>query len=256
MVTIILPISRPHFLDKVFSALEMMNFDAKETNIFVYVDGNHALFELAQNFVAHSRFVGKYCIMRKKGQPTDSNLRLRRERIADIHNEIKQYLPKSDFIFSLEDDTVVPQHTLESLLHSYSVYPYAGFISGVEVGRWGIPAIGGWKANDVYVPTELMSILPKKDIEEVDAAGLYGCLIKTDRYMQHTFSPFVDILGPDVNFGLAMRQEGYVNYMDHSLRFMHMTHDMGKHKAITVENSAIVQVKYTKENDKWGYKIV
>ena len=62
------------------------------------------------------------------------DIKARRQRIADIHNEVRQFVPACDYVLRVEDDTVVPPLTFDRLLAAYSLHPFAGFVEGVELG--------------------------------------------------------------------------------------------------------------------------
>lgn len=268
-VTIVLPVSRPDYLKRIFAQLDLMPCDNANTNIITIVDGGQQLIDLNQALTAGSKFKQRLSVARKQGIPSVGSVRGRRTRIATIHNELKQYvkLMKSDYVFCLEDDTLFPLNTLQKLLKGFEQYPYAGFITGLELGRWGWPAIGAYHVNDVYEPTELTSLKSEQfkdfpiqtqhgSLILVDAAGLYGCLIKTENYINHEFKPFMDgILGPDVEFGLAMRREGLLNFADLSLKYTHLTRNGNGN--IDFGNTKVVQVKVSKiEDGKWEQKII
>lgn len=259
IVNIVMPISRPDFLKRIFAQLDLMPCDREQVNIVTLVDGDLKLFELARNLTVGSKFNQKLCVFRSKGIPSVGNVRGRRKRISDIHNELKTYVKTCDFIFSLEDDTLIPLNTLERLLNCYGDYPHAGFISGLEVGRWGFSSIGAYHVNDVYEPTKFNSLpYPEtkapgtSDLERVDAAGLYGCLIKKDNYIKHDFKPFEDALGPDVDFGLSLRRVGFFNYVDKSLRFRHLT----KTGDLLVDSNTVINFQLSKEEGKWRSQII
>lgn len=246
--TIILPVSRPFFLNKVFAALEFMNCDAENTNLIVYVDGDHMLYEKALHKTMNSKFKIKKCLFRAKGPANVSSIRRRRKRISDIHNEIKEQIPECDFVLSVEDDTVIPASGLEKLLKDHIKFPHAGIISAVELGRWGFLHVGAFNVDDVYVPTVVKSVPLLHGVQEVDATGLYCCLVRFVIYRNHNFEPFEDVLGPDFNFGLQLRKEGYKNYIDYDIHCHHLT----QKGAIIPSQSQIVQVKIEKENGEWG----
>jgi hypothetical protein len=250
VTTIIIPVSRPDFLHRIFAQLELMDCDPANTHIVVYIDGNMQLYEVASNLVRESRFANKKCIFRRKGLPNVGSVRGRRRRIADIHNELKGIVDHCDMVFLLEDDTLFPTNVMTKLLKTYSEHPYAGFVSAIEIGRWGFEMIGAWKVDDVYRTTKLVTIPLGQSIEEVDAAGLYCCMMKYDVYQKHKFEPFGDVLGPDVNMGLWLRQQGYKNYVDHSIRCKHLT----KRGEITVEKATIVQVEIMKTDSGWSQR--
>lgn len=246
-ITIVLPVSRDHHLRQIFTNLEFLECDPEHTNLLVYVDGDQKLYEAARNFTVMSRFKQRLCLFRSRGLPNISSLHRRRQRIADIHNELKGIIKQCDYIFMLEDDTLFPYNTLQKLIRWYSIYPYAGFISAAELGRWGLAYIGGWKVNDPYTVTHIESIKNSEEMREVDAAGFYCQLVPYKNYMLHNFKPYEDLLGPDFNYGIELRRAGYKNYMDVSIKCRHITQT----EEITFMNSEIVQLKYDREGTKW-----
>lgn len=253
MVTIILPVSRPDFLRRIFAQLDMMPCNTEQTNIFVYVDGDQRLYELARNLTVASKFKQKLCVYRHKGLPDISSIRRRRQRIADIHNEIKKYVNKCQYVFLLEDDTVIPLNTFEKMIKNYSQFPHAGFISGVQVGRWGFTALGVWKVDNPYDVTKITSQLPDQNplIGEVDATGMYCMMTKWELYQSVSFQPFNDWLGPDVHYGIELRKEGYRNYVDWTINTTHLT----KKEEIKLFNTKLQQVVLTKQGDQWAQEI-
>lgn len=251
-VIIILPVSRRDYLSRIFVQLELMECDRQNTSIVCYVDGSLDLFQETRNLVVNSKFKERLCVYRKKGIGSVSSIHGRRQRISDIHNEIKELINETDFIFLIEDDTMFPTNTLQKMLHTAMIKRYFGFISGVEVGRWGFTHIGGWVVDDIYNINEITSIQKGQGLQEVDGAGLYCCLTTRENYMKHNFQPFEKILGPDAGFGFELRKRGLKNYIDHSIECQHLT----KKEALTVSNSKIIRVKFEKsEEEKVGWKM-
>lgn len=250
MVTIILPVSRDDYLRRVFTQLELMNCNRSEVSILAYVDGPMQLFEKARNLVVNSKFEQRLCVFRGKGQPNVGSVIRRRKRIADIHNEIKELIEPTDFVFLIEDDTLVPVNALETLLKDYQRRSHAGFVSGLQIGRWGFEHLGAWRINDIYNPTEVISTTLEEDLQEVDAAGLFCCLTRYENYMDFKFEPFESALGPDVAFGVHLRKEGLMNYVNNSIKCQHLT----KRGAIGFDRE-IVQVKLTKVEDNKPWRL-
>lgn len=250
--TIILPVSRKDYLKKIFVMLELLDCDRSKTNLLCYCDGSLELFQEARNLVVNSKFKERLCVYRKKGIGSVSSIHGRRQRISDIHNEIKELINETDFIFLIEDDTMFPTNTLQKMLHTAMIKRYFGFISGVEVGRWGLTHIGGWVVDDIYNTKEIISIKKGKGIIEVDGAGLYCCLTTKENYMKNIFKPYDKVLGPDFDFGINLRQKGLKNYLDYSIECQHLT----KKESLTVSNSKIVQVKFEKSDDDWKMRIL
>lgn len=252
MVTIIMPVSRDYYLQRIFAQLELLECDASETNLLTYVDGDLELFQKTRNFTVNSKFRERLSVYRKRGVPNVGSIKRRRQRIADIHNEMKDIIDSCDYIFMIEDDTLIPTNALNNLLIDYADYPQAGFISGVQIGRWGYKHIGAWTVDDIYFPNKVTSIKDGQETIEVDASGFYCCLVKRDIYHSHVFKPFQDILGPDVDFGIEIRKLGYKNYVDYQIKCKHLT----KHGEISFLNSDVMQVEFNRENDKWLMKEV
>lgn len=261
MVTIVIPVSRPDFLQRIFAALDMMNCKADETNLLVYVDGDMTLFEKAHNFVVNAKFKERLCVFRKKGLPPYNHIAGRRRRIGQIHNEIKEIVTsKAEYIFLIEDDTLLPLNALEKLLKLYTIYPHAGFITGVQVGRWGMNVPGIWKVDNPYSVNKVESQLPPfydggmpNYFEEIDAAGLYCCLTKLANYKSVNFEPFDSILGPDVTFGLELRKQGYKNYVDWSISTSHLT----KKEPITLNNVKLQRTIFIRKNEnEWQQELL
>lgn len=252
ITTIILPVSRKDYLNKIFVMLEMLECDRNNTNLLCYVDGSLELFQETRNLVINSKFKEKLCVYRRKGIGSVSSVHSRRQRIADIHNEIKGLINETDFIFLIEDDTLFPSDTLKKMLHTALMKKYFGFISGVEVGRWGFTHIGGWLVDNIYDINQITSIKKGFGIEEIDGAGLYCCLTTKENYLKNLFKPFDKILGPDFDFGINLRKQGLKNYIDHSIQCQHLT----KKYIITISNSQIIRVRFDKsDEEKIGWKM-
>lgn len=261
VVTIVIPISRPDFLKRIFAQLDSMPCDNGNTNLLCYVDGDEPLFEIARNFVVNSKFKDKLCVFRRKGLPNVNHIHSRRQRIADIHNEIKNIIGKCDYLLLLEDDTLIPLNTLDKFLKLSTIYPHAGLISGVQIGRWGFNVPGIWKVDNPYDVKKINSMLPPESnmnqsndrVEEIDAAGLYCCLTKPEFYKSCTFAPFESILGPDVFYGIYLRKQGYKNYVDWSIQTGHLT----KQGDIKVYNTQLQQITFTKiDAEKWEQEVI
>lgn len=226
---IFIPVSRDEHLDRLFHSLEVLECDVTQTTLLTYVDGDAQLFVKTRNFTEMSKFAQRLCVQRPAGQPAIPGLHDRRRRISVIKNESKALMPACDYVFGIEDDTIVPPDALQRLLDDYISYPFAGFIEGVELGRWGIPYVGAWHADDVYEPTHISSLMPTWDvhdgigrIEEIDAGGFYCYITRYEHYMAQEYAPFGDNdLGPDVNWGLNLRKDGYKNYIDWSVNCEH-----------------------------------
>lgn len=253
-VTIILPVSRATFLDKVFAALEFLDCDSSNTSLIVIVDGDDNLFLDARNRTEFSKFSSRLCVRyTSKLEKSENNIFIRRDRIADIHRQIKQYIGDCDFIMGIEDDTVFPDFTLKLFLEDYVLNPHMGFVEGIELGRWSYPYIGAWRIDDIYETKKITSILPEDDSEslaEIDAGGFYCFLTRRETYMGHEFDTFEDnSLGPDINFGISLRRKGYSNFIDWHINCTHMS-ESGN---IVLGKDTPKRLTFMKKNEYWRY---
>jgi hypothetical protein len=248
-ITIFMPVSRDQYLDTIFARLEMLDCNKEETNLLVIVDGDEKLFVKARNFVEMSKFNERLCIQFKSNHKIKQFDTLnRRRRIADVHNLSKDYINDCEFIFGIEDDTIFPLNTLTRLIKDYSIYPHAGFIQGVQLGRWGIAHVGAWKVDDIYNIKLIESISVGSNLKEIDAGGFYCYLTRKKEYLAHNYDVFDNnILGPDFNYGVELRQIGFINYIDWSIQTTHKT----KKGDITLLNSEVRIAVFRKNGSKW-----
>lgn len=256
--TIIMPVSRVDYLDAIFARLEMLECDRKDTNLLCIVDGSPKLFVDVRNRVEMSKFADRLCV---PFEPTERYGKMhflsRRFRISEIHNELRKNIQSCDYVFGLEDDTIFSPDSLKKFLKHYSIYPYIGMVQGVQIGRWGIPAVGAWKVDDVYSPKVINSLVPpkldkKNVLQEIDAGGLYCFMTTRDNYVSHDFKPFENNdMGPDFDFGIELRRRGMMNYIDWSITTTHRT----QKGDITLLNTEPRHVRFEKKETRWRQTI-
>lgn len=254
-VTIFLPVSRQQYLHQVFSALELLECDKDKTNLLVVVDGDAPLFVEARNFCENSKFGQRLAVQfDSKHNKRHYDILGRRMRIADIHNFAKDQIGECDYVFGVEDDTVIQPSSLKKLIRDYVEHPFAGYISGVQLGRWGIPYVGAWMVDDVYEPKRITSDVPKQGLTEVDAAGFYCYLTKRETFVGHDYKPFENNgLGPDVDFGIELRRQGLINYIDWSIQTTHLSKD----KRINLFNTEPMVIEFTKnQQGRWRQRTI
>jgi hypothetical protein len=254
ITTIILPISREQHLLKVFTSLEMLECDRDRTSLLAFVDGEADLFSTARNLVEQSKFAVRLCVQGNiPGERREFSINTRRRRIAAIQNACRELVEPCDHVFLIEDDGVLPAGALSRLRQDHLSYPHAGFVTGVQYGRWGINHLGLWAVDDPYEPMKIESLMPSSGVAEVDAAGLYATLMRYDLYKKHEFKPFGEALGPDFNMGIELRQEGYRNYVDFDVWVDHLKPDG---TALTRTNTEAVQMRFVKEGEAWSGDII
>lgn len=257
MITIVLTVSRDAFLPKVITSLELLECDHSNVNILCIVDGPPALYVKARNMVADMKYKNRLTLHYKSKESVPRfDIPSRRKRIANIHNFAKENIPEDqDYVFSVEDDTTFSKNTLKKLLKVASENRAFGMAEGVELGRWGVPYVGAWVADDIYDLKELKSLKNITDgletrISRIDAGGLYCSLIKADLYKQHNFTS-KNGLGPDINLGIELRQLGFDNFILWSIKCTHHFEDKGEYKSLPATEESR-EITMTKQSDtKW-----
>lgn len=175
----------------------------------------------------------------------------RRKRIAENHlllmAEVERHNP--DLVWQIEQDCVLPDDALERLLRHYQNLKGEnfGYISGVQIGRHGIYAIGAWHVfEDEFYSADYR----KHGLEQVDATGFYCLLAEREVWLNGNCDWNGEPYGPDVNWGLSLRELGYKIYIDHDLHIGHKV----KNGIIDVDNISTCNVRFYNDNGKWRYK--
>lgn len=242
-ITTVLPVSRVQYLDRVLESL--LNQTHKPQNLLVVFDGPDDQFVGVRNRIGELDFENVLCVPSPNTQPAFS-IPDRRRHIVNIHNLMRELLEDVDWVFAIEDDGILPPDALQRLVKLSKEKENVGMVTGVELGRWGIPYVGAWTVDDVYnvnVVTSMENKTSDPIVEEIDACGLYCGLIRADWYKQHTF--FTDNgLGPDVNLALFLRQQGFKIYIDWGIPVTHLTfHDGQEIEIPATSESRVVKLK-------------
>jgi hypothetical protein len=239
--------------------------------LLAFVDGGPELFLTARNLVEQSKFAQRLCVQGNiPGERKEFSINTRRRRIAAIHNEVRKLIKPCEYLFLIEDDGILQPDALNRLLADYLAHPHAGFIEGVELGRWGIPYVGGWRADDVYDMSQIESVMPHtaeivdgamrpvgevpdRVVEEVDAGGLYACLTRFKHYVVQEFQPYEGCaFGPDIEWGIALRQQGYRNYLDWSVAVEHCRPDG---TSVHPRSSVPVPMRFLRSGQIWFARV-
>jgi hypothetical protein len=250
MISIILPISRTDFLKPVFDCLNALERPA-DTELLIITDGDESLGRAVDRRLDSISF--KRIQVVNFGDKPGEDINSRRYRISAIHNKAAYYIPNDcEYVFSIEDDTTYPPDTLTRMLKTFEGYSNCAFVEGIELGRRKTPYIGGWKADDVNNPSEILSVMPSHGLQNIDAGGLYCALIDADLYKMHTFEPFdkqgTNGLSCDLNFGLYLRQQNYDCFIDWSIQCDHI----GETGSVNLGNTRPVQVIFEKATNRWS----
>lgn len=248
--TIILLVSRDTFLDDVFRSLAELRCNVRETALLVIVNGEADLFVKTRNYCEMSKYPERLCIQVKpKTKVRQFDIGGRRKRISALHNVAREHI-NTEYVFGIEDDTIVPFYALE-MLGQYMTDD-VGMVEGVEMGRWGVPYIGAWKADDINEPTELVSLPMSEGLVEIDAGGFYCFITRSKYYKAHDFKPFDGGLGPDVDYSMALRRQGLKNYASFDVECVHKQPDHDIKFGVTIPR----QVKMFKKGDQWRQNIL
>lgn len=244
-ITAILPISRLTFLERVLESLE--NQTIKPDNLVVIFDGEDKDFIQVRNRIVEIE--GAICVP-SNNVKTAHSIPDRRRHISNIHNQFREVIGECDWVFSIEDDGIFPEDALEHLV-DIAHEPNTGMVTGVELGRWGVPYVGAWTVDDIHNPTEIVSLENKVGIDavsQIDGCGLYCALINAEYYKKHEFFTHNGI-GPDVNLGLFLRQQGLTNYIYWGVPVTHLTVKNGVEQHIPANsNSKKVTLKLLSGN--------
>lgn len=249
MICVVLPISRKDYLKPVFDSLAALH-TPEDTQLLIITDGDHEL-ERAVDRRLDSIHFSRIQVVSFGDSPAE-DIDSRRYRISAIHNKARHLIPEeTDYVMLLEDDTTYPPNTLTKFIKTLDNVDSAVFVEGVELGRHNSPYVGGWKADSVYKPNEFLSVMPNHGIQNIDAGGLYCCLVEAELYRMHQFEPWdkegKNGLSCDVNFGLYLRQMGYDCFIDWSIQLDHI----GDRGSVNLGNTKPVQIIFQKKDGKW-----
>lgn len=238
-ITTILPVSRIKYLDRVLESL--LNQTVKINNLIVIFDGPDGEFLQVRNRIAELDIENTLCVPTQNSRMAYT-IAERRWHIVAIHNQIRELLGDCDWVFSIEDDGILPSNALQDLRAVVSNHDDVGMVTGVELGRWGIPYVGAWQVDDIVEPKRISSMENKVGeqlTEEIDGCGLYCALIRADMYKEHEFDTR-NGLGPDVNLGLFLKQKGYKNYITWSIPVTHLGNRMNTEVEIPADSESRV----------------
>lgn len=239
-ITTILPVSRTKYLDRIIDC--MMNQTVEIDSLIVVFDGNDDEFISVRNKIQDLYIENKLCV-KSINRRSAETIAERRWHIVSIHNQIRDLIVDADWIFSVEDDGILPDDALEKLINTVSEIDDVGMVTGVELGRWGLPYVGAWRVDDIFNPRKITSLENRLTdgsgvtLEEIDGCGLYCALIRADSYKSHEFDTR-NGLGPDVNLGLYLRQSGFNNYINWGIPVTHITERKGKEIEIAADSKS------------------
>lgn len=176
----------------------------------------------------------------------------RRRRIVENHKHLVEIVEttRPDYVFQIEGDGDLPENALEKLLEDIQKLPKkTAYVSGIEVGRHGLYILGAWHFRDDF--KEFRSLDYKlKGIQEVDATGFYCLLAPRKAWLKGICDWDMDPWGPDVNWGLSLKAQGYKIYCDMDIKVGHIT----ERGTIRVDNISTENATFTEKDGMWSYK--
>lgn len=252
MITIFLPITRKDLMPGMAKQLAKLERPAiHKLNIVAIVDNKDIDTDEVRNILAESGIDIATCINTGNPMAGEINIGTRRLRITEVFNKARKLIPAAaDFVFTIEDDTLIAPDTLIQLVDAFNQLPNPGLVSGVQVGRWGVKYCGVWRVDNVTNMTRITSLLPgdEKNLdlwEKVDTTGFYCFLTKADyfRAVHNKFGQF----GPDIYFGLELRKMGLTNYVNWGIIAKHISV-----RGILIPDAECTTVTYQKTDDVWS----
>lgn len=248
VITIVCPFTRVWAIERWVDNLKSLNLDWSLVNLCVVIDCDEPRISYhLRKMDDKLKFRSFQIAMNRDHEPTEVRVNVRRQRIAEVMNQLKEMVKKTDgdIVVGFEDDTVFEDLDLRKLYLPLLADDSIGFVEGVQSGRWGVKMVGAWSVDDLVNPTIVETLFLGSGYEEIDGGGLYGYACLTELFLAHTFKWDDEPYGPDVDFGLFIRRKGYKCLVDWDTKFLHNDHNV----LIRPEN--IIKIRYTKINDNW-----
>lgn len=262
-ITIFCAFSRPWVIDAWLDDLAALDINPAQINLCVIVDGEMPyVLRRLREFAIKNKYRNFRSAMNDEWEPNETRIAIRRQRVADIKNQSKNLISETDgrYIIGLEDDTVFGHiGNFDRLLQPIIDDDRIGFVEGVQMGRWGAHMVGVWETDNAAEPGEVNTMLPTRSGDgalvwqgrrEISAGGFYGYATQRELYLNHDYySSSSQPWGPDVNFGLWLRQKGYTCLVDWSMVFGHNDHGQVAYPDREPYSRQLTQVVYTKNRD-------
>lgn len=259
-VLLVLPLTRRWAIDMQAKQLAAMNRTSIDLHLLVNIDtDDFNASQVIDAFQKHEMTIPYTIHHTKKFAPQEVRVFARRDRIRDMLTELqatirKKQLDSNEFIFMVEDDTMIEPSALQRLLADWRELTDAGvkvgFIEGAQVGRHGIRMIGAWRMDDLHEPT-VMSTIPFNRgalFEKIDGGGLYCYLTPMQLFLAHTWQWHAECFSVDVMYGIELRKQGYTNIIDWSVVAGHTD----QHGKVLVPNENCTIAEYRKaDNGNW-----
>lgn len=263
-ITIFMPITRAWRIPEIAKMLWNIDTGGRDCKLLICIDNSEITKQRVEDNLNKWELPFSYAIIHTNKHPVgEVNMATRRNRIKDMLEFSKPYIPDTDFVFMVEDDTEIKPDAMISLLTDYenlaAVGVKVGLIEGAQVGRHGYRMIGGWRMDDLNDP-QVMETIPftrSTLLEKIDGGGLYCMLTPTKLFKAHKWQWHAECFSVDVMYGIELRKQGYQNFIDWSVEAGHVQ----KNEATLYPNENCAVVRYEKQpegfwklmNTKKGY---
>lgn len=260
-IKVVVPVTRYWALNQLGDSLKKLQVpkDAKLSFLF-YVDTPDPRVQDGLNYWLGDLPTDEV-IVHNSGNPEPTEVRIapRRQRVVDAHKEMALLIgDQADYVFGIEDDTIVPDYALVRLLRFMQTNKNVGLIQGVQCGRWGYKHIGAWRVNDIANPTKVLT-MPYVEVnrthsfvEGIDGGGFFCYLTPATLFKRADYRIEAECLGVDMLYGLDLKRQGYSNFIDWSIVCGH--NDFGQ--VIMPElGRPCEQMLYEKEGKAWQLSV-
>jgi hypothetical protein len=254
-VTVVCFFTREWAVDRWLENFDKLNINRGLTELVWWIDVvNPELYRKLFDYLMRTQndWGGIKLIQSDQYQANEVRQFARRDRIALIHNQIKEYIGDTKWVFGLEDDTVFDTECFKNLFIDFMAQDNAGYITGVQVGRWNIKMIGGWRADNINKPTKMSTVeYQEKGIEEIDGGGLFCYLTTTALFKGIEYKWEAEPLSVDVCFGLAVKRMGFGCYIDYGVVTGHNTE-----AGVLYPNENVVVAEFNLVDNEWQMKSI
>lgn len=228
VITVFCAFTREWAIDQWIKDFKRQNYPKDLINLAFIIDMDSESIRLKLKRLIDKGGYRKWGILENiDWSPTETNISVRRRRIVEIKEQSKRIIKLLDgnVVVGFEDDTIFPDEDTLMKLAMPMHNPDVGFYEGVQVGRWGARMVGVWSADDFEFP-QIVRTLPLGEGEQlIDAGGFYGYSTRKDLYLDHHYKwDDTQPWGPDVNYGLWVRNKGLHCLVNWELPFGHDDH--------------------------------
>ena len=124
---------------------------------------------------------------------------------------------RNEFVFLLDEDTLIPSGHITKLYNNYLDKRGAGFISGIEREFPCVLWVEDLYAQPRYIWSNTKD---QHGLIEVDTSPVYGILTKANTYKELFCLGDLDSYG-SLSYGIRLRRQGYQNYVNTEVEYKH-----------------------------------